>query len=455
LKSNDLTDIFAIQSEIAQTIARKLSATLSPEEKKRIEQKPTQNLEAYALYLRGKELVQNVYVEGDFAGSVRDAVVLLGQAVHLDPNFTLAYCAATEAEATLYRFVDPTPERRALADAAVNNALRIQPDLPEVRLAYAQYLYLVFRDYEQARVQLAIARAGLPNSAGAIILAAWMDRRQGNLEKAIEEFNKAIALDPRNTLAMVELYHTLFFTRQYRAANQVFQRVIAFFPDQPMLKLEQAFHLLKQNGDESGIRSALAAVPKSAIDDTSVLAYRLYLALADRDWAEAKGLIEKMKEREDESEFAGGEGLAPVGCFSILLSRLEGERFNANPTFIETRQRLNEKVLKLPGNAEALSQLAVVDALLTNKETAISEGKAAVEMLPIFKDAVDGPSILANLAVVYAWAGELDLAFATLEQLKKTPSIIGYGDFKCDSLWTPLRNDPRFDKLLAELAPHD
>jgi hypothetical protein len=112
-------------------------------------------------------------------------------------------------------------------------------------------------------------------------------------------------------------------------------------------------------------------------------------------------------------------------------------------------------LLKLPGNAEALSQLAVVDALLTNKETAISEGNAAVEMLPIFKDAVDDPSILANLAVVYAWAGELDLAFATLEQLKKTPSIIGYGDFKCDSLWTPLRNDPRFDKLLAELAPHD
>ena len=150
------------------------------------------------------------------------------------------------------------------------------------------------------------------------------------------------------------------------------------------------------------------------------------------------------------------EGLrAPVECFSILLSRLQGEPFNANPTFIETRQRLNEKVLKLSGNAKALSQLAVVDALLNNKETAISEGKAAVEMLPSFKDAVDGPLVLANLGVVYAWTGELDLAFATLEPLKKAPSYIGYGDFKCDSLWTPLRKDPRFDKLLAELAPRD
>jgi serine/threonine protein kinase len=141
--------------------------------------------------------------------------------------------------------------------------------------------------------------------------------------------------------------------------------------------------------------------------------------------------------------------------FSILLSRLQGEQFNANDSFIETRQRVNEKVLKSPGNAIVLSQLAAVDALLNYKETAISEGNAAVEMAPIFKDAIDGPDILANLAVVYAWAGELDLAFATLEPLKKTPSFIGYGDFKCDSLWTPLRKDPRFDKLLAELAPHD
>jgi hypothetical protein len=203
-------------------------------------------------------------------------------------------------------------------------------------------------------------------------------------------------------------------------------------------------------------RSALAAIPKSMADDTSVLFYRLYLALADRDWPEAKGLIEKMKEREDEVPFSFIEGLrVPVECFSILLSRLQGEQFNANPTFIETRQRLNEKVLKLPENAKVLSQLAVVDALLNNKEAAISEGKAAVEMIPIFKDAVDGRLLLANLAVIYAWTGELDLAFATLEPLKKTPTLIGYGNFKCDSLWTPLRKDPRFDKLLAELAPHD
>ena len=250
------------------------------------------------------------------AASMRDAVALLEQAVHLDPNFTLAYCVSTEAHDTLYHLFDPSPERRALADAAINNALRIQPDLPEVRLAYAHYLYLIFQDYEQARVQLAIARAGLPNSAEQSFLpAGWIVGR----------------------------------------------------------------------------------------------------------------------------------------VTSKKLSKTSKKRSSSIPA-IHSRW---QSCLRLPRNAKALSQLAAVDAPLNNKETAISEGKTAVEMTPIFKDAVDGPFVLANLAIVYAWAGELDLAFATLEPLKRTPSFIGYGDFKCDSLWTPLRKDSRFDPLLAELAPRD
>ena len=181
----DLTDIFAIQSEIAQTIASKLTATLSPEEKQRIEAKPTDNLEAYDLYLRGKELVQNTQVAaiaGNLSESLGNAVAFLEQAVRLDPNFTLAYCVLTEAHDILYWLVDPTPDRRAMAAAAIKSALRTRPDLPEVRLAYAHYLYFVFRDYEQARVQLAIARAGLPNNAEAILLACSNGSSSGELQ---------------------------------------------------------------------------------------------------------------------------------------------------------------------------------------------------------------------------------------------------------------------------------
>ena len=148
-------------AKIAQTIAGKLTATLSPDEKKRIEAKPTDNLEAYDLYLHALELIFNARLStaigAGLEAPMRDAISFLEQAVRLDPNFTLAYCAAAQAHGLLYRFHDPTLERRALGDAAIDHARRLQPDLPEVHLAYAMHLYLSYRDYQRARVQLAIA----------------------------------------------------------------------------------------------------------------------------------------------------------------------------------------------------------------------------------------------------------------------------------------------------------
>src|SRR5260370_6102253 len=154
-----------------------------------------------------------------------DAIGFLEQAVRLDPKFTLAYCASAQAHDNLYFLYGPTPEQRALGDAAVNSALGLQPDLPEVHLAYAQHLYLVYRDYERARVQLAIARRGLPNDTEAIALGARMDRRQGQFEKAIQEFNEAITRDPRNTLWLQDLADTRYYTRQVRAAEHAFDRM--------------------------------------------------------------------------------------------------------------------------------------------------------------------------------------------------------------------------------------
>ena len=126
-----------------------------------------------------------------------------------------------------------------------------------------------------------------------------------------------------------------------------------------------------------------------------------------------------------------------------------------NPTFTQARERLYQEVLKKPQDAWLISGLAILDALLNNKETAISEAKRAVDLLPISKDARDGPNFLASLAMVYAWTGEVDQAFSTLGQLTKIPFGVYYGGLKCDSDWEPLRQDPRYDKLLAELAPKD
>jgi TolB-like protein/Tfp pilus assembly protein PilF len=241
----DLTDIFAIQSEVAQTIASKLTATLSPEERKRIEAKPTDNLEAYDFYLRAKELIVAIAISSSsgsfYEEEARDAVSFLQQAVRLDPKFTLAYCTAAKAHDFLYAEHDRTPEQRSLGDAAINTALSLQPDLPEVHLAYASHLYFAYRDYERARVQLAIARRGSPNNVEAMTLAAGMDRRQGNWGKAIQEFNEAIMRDPRNPVSLVTLAATLDFTRQFRAAEKAWDRVIKILPDQPKFKVVKAY----------------------------------------------------------------------------------------------------------------------------------------------------------------------------------------------------------------------
>jgi hypothetical protein len=167
-------------------------------------------------------------------------------------------------------------------------------------------------------------------------------------------------------------------------------------------------------------------------------------------------LVDKMKGGEDEGYFGyGQQPSVPVGCYSILLARLQGEQPGANASFAETREQLRQKVQRQARNATLLSQLAVVDALLSNKEVAISEAKHAAEMWPVKRDAIDGPGIQMNLAVVYGWTGDLDSAFATLSPLTKTPGGLYYGYLKHDPYWDPLRKDPRFDKLLAELAPRD
>ena len=454
----DLTDIFTIQSEVAQIIANKLMATLSTEEKKSIDAKPTSNLEAYDLYLRARQLFLNArisFTDATVETPLADAICLLEQAVRLDPKFTLAYCQAVEAHDFLFK-VDAKPERRALADAAVNRALELSPNLAEVHLAFAQHLYICYRDNARARVELAIAKRELPNNVDAILLEAYLDRRQGNWKKAIAEFNEAIARDPQNAISINELASTLPAVSQFRAAGQAFDRLIGLRPDEPMLEVQKAFFVtFLGTGNDETVRSAIAALPASMADDDGVLNLRLIFALMNRDWSLAKQLLEKMKGPDDEGYFAYDSESVPMGCYAIFLARLHGENAGADSSFTKVREELSQKVQKAPKDAGLLSELAVVDALLNVKDNAIAEAKRAIEILPISDDALAGAGLITNLAVVYAWTDELDLAFATLEHAAKTPAAISYGELKRDQYWEPLRKDPRYEKLLAELKSRD
>jgi TolB-like protein/Flp pilus assembly protein TadD len=455
----DLTDIFTIQSEVAQTIARKLTTTLSPEEKKSIEQKPTDNLAAYDLYLRAKELIASAdlsLASGNFEKPLIDSIGLLEQAVQLDPNFTLAYCSAAHAHDLLYITYDPTLYQRSLADAAIANALRLQPDLPDAHLTYAYHLYHCYRDYERAQVHLAMARSGLPNNAEAIELPALMDRRQGRFEKAVQELNEAVALDPRNPDPIADLAYTLYAMHQFKAAERVYDQLIDRVPNEPMLKVQKAWLLsFMRTGDDTAVRSVIAELPAATAKERGILSLSITLALNSHDWLWAKQLLEELKGSEiggeDDSNFGYATVPVSAGCYSVLLSRLQGDVPGANSSFAEARELLNQKVRASPGNALLLSALGIVDALLGHKEEAIKEARRAVEILPMEKDAMDGPGVLANLAVVYAWTDQLDMAFEQLEVLTKIPLGIYYGQLKSDQLWTPLRQDPRYAKLLTAL----
>jgi len=451
----DLTDIFAIQSEIAEAIARRLTATLTPNEQQMIERKPTENLAAYDLYLRANELIANTDLNAfNFEKTVLESIGFLNQAVQLDPNFVLAYCAAVRAHDLLYISYDPSPTRRAFADAAIATAIRLQPDLADVHLTYAYHLYFCYRDYDRASVHLAMAKPELPNSTDAIELPAFIDRRQGHFDRAIQGFAAAIQLDPRNANPIIDLAYTLYTFREFRAAAAAYDKLIALVPDEQAYKIEKELYVtFMETGNDDSLRKTINQTPTSAAPDRGALSLNLSLALYDRDWTRAKQLIEQLQNAggEDNADFSYAPVPVPAGCYSILLARLQNEELK--PEFEQSRDVLSKKSQGAPNNALLLSALAVVDALLKRNEEAIAEGQKAVETLPVSKDAMDGPTVLTNLAVVYAWTGQTDQAFNQLATSAKTPHGIYYGQLKRSPLWDPLRQDPRFDELLAQLAP--
>ncbi len=451
----DLTNIFAIQSEIAQTVASRLSARLSPEERKDIEERPTNNLEAYDLYLQAKELlgpksVVTLWVSEKEAFS--KAIDLLEEATRKDRNFALAYCLIAEAHDYLYfDQVDRTPERRALGDAAVNEALRLRPDLPEVHLAAAFHLYACYRDFERARVQIAIAEQTLPNNPDLLQLTAVIDRVQGRWEKATAGLERAATLDPRNPKLLITLADTYRCLRRYRECERIWDRLIQLEPDRPLFTVYKAESAFAEKADLKSVRAAYEALPSSMKDDVYITWERVYYAMCARDFAAAAAIVSKSPN--EEIRFFGP--LVPRGIVALWLDLVQGN----HPTieeFSAARERLYRKVEADRTDPFMLAALALADVALGRKEESMQEGRRAMEMRPISEDVEDGPVIAVNVAAVYAWANQSDFALEQLKILIKVPDYhVNYGDLKTNPSWDLLRNDLRFDKLLAELAPQD
>src|SRR6266566_3685068 len=212
-------DLFAIQSELAQSIVTQLKAKLSPRQKAEIEERPTQDLDAFELYLQAKAIVDSYINATDVRAALLQALKSLDEAIQRDPNFVSAYCYAARANDLLFFFdLDPSPERISLADAAVKAALRLRPDSAEAHFARGDYYFRCLRDYDRAQEELAIARPGLPNNTPFLILSGYINRRRNHFPEAERDFSTAFALDPRNPNAYNLLADTYVLERRFPEA---------------------------------------------------------------------------------------------------------------------------------------------------------------------------------------------------------------------------------------------
>ena len=448
----ELADVFAIQSEIAQMIVSQLQATISPQERARIEERPTKDLAAFDLYLQAKELVEGYLNAQDPRVSFVQAIHLLDEATARDPGFVLAYCYAARAHDLLYFLdLDPSPARIVRGQVAAETALRLGPDSAEAHLSMADFYFRCQRDYDRADQELALARPGLPNSTAFLTLSGYIDRRQGRWTEAERDFSRAVELDPRSINAVNLLVDTYVLLRRFDKAVECYSRAIAAGLDIPIIHLRQELIRFAETGEVSILRLALANVPPELDVGGGETPLRVMLAMLDRHYDIAAGeLAASPRETFQEVDFSF---YYPRVWYEAIIARAAGERERAHAKFGEARHIFEQRLVTKPDDPRTLAVLAQVDAGLNEKERAIAEGQRAVQLMPVSRDAYDSALVLQGLAQVYTWTGETERALTLLRELMNMPGYLTYGYLRIDPSWDPLRNDPRFRQFLDSLAP--
>ena len=449
----DLADVFAIQSEIAKAIADQLQARLSPAEKAAIEQRPTADLAAFDLYTRARTLRLTTTFSVLANDNLLQAVALLDQAVARDPAFFLAWCELAYAHDWLY-FIshDHTPARRALGDAAVQTALRLRPDAGEAHLARAGHLYRGYLDYEGARAELAIAQRTLPNNPLTFELAGYIDRRQGRWEESVRSLERSIELDPRNVFTLQQISLSYNALRRYAKMAASLNRALAIVPKDVDTRVARASVDLDWRADPRPLHTTIEEIV--AEDPAAAATFAeswLTLALCERDLVAAGRALAALADNR-----FGPDAIRLTHAFGDgLVARLRGDETAARAAFTIARAQQEEVVRAQPDYAPALCVLGLIDAGLGRKEDALREGRRAVELLPVARDSGNGAHMIEFFAVICAWTGEKDLALQQLAIATQIPGTLSYGQLKLHPFWDPLRGDPRFDKIVASLAPKE
>jgi TolB-like protein/Tfp pilus assembly protein PilF len=448
----DLNDVFTLQSEIAQKIADRLGAQVSSTEKAAIEEPPTNDLIAYDSYLRAKDLISGISFSMRANEDLFKAVQLLDEAVARDPFFFLAYGELAGAHDRIYFLgFDHTDARLKLSEAAVNSVRRLRPQAGETHLALAQHFYWAYRDYDRAKAELALARRTLPNESRIPLLTGYIDRRQGDWEKAVEEMKQALQLDPRDFSILQQISFTYEGMRRYKEMAATLDSALAIAPKDIPSRVRRAWVDLEERADPEPLRRIIKAILAENPDAAPVFVDRwLVLALRQRDPVEAERAVSAMP-----TDGCYDENIPfPNSWCRGLVARLRGNEAAAHTAFMDARAELEETLRDQPDYAQALCALGVVDAALGNKEDAIREGERAVQLMPVTKSSLEGAKLMQYLAIIYAWTGEKDRAIARLAETVKLPVVeLSYGYLHLNPLWDPLRGDPRFEAIVASLAP--
>ena len=448
-----LNDLFAVQSEIAEKVAERLNAKITATEKLTIEGKPTADLIAFDLYTRGKNLFLTAPFSGHGGADLLEAIDLLNQAVARDPSFFQAYCLLAEVHGFLYWFGDHTPGRLALEEAAIQAASRLHPDAGETHLLRAGNLYGSHHDYDGALAELEVARRSLPNSPGVFEVMASIQGCQGRWEESIRNWERAVELDPRNVITLFQSGLSYATVRRYAEQKSKLDRILIIDPNNLAVKADRAFVEVDWKADTGPLHQLIdetrgtnpAAMPKIA-------GRWLLCALTERDVAAAKDALIA----DDEITLGHNAVLFRPPFAQGIIARMANDENKAQLAFTAARTEQQKIIQAQPDYGPPWCVLGVIDAALGRKDDALREGRRALELLPVKKDPINGILMIKYLAVIAAWVGEKDLACKQLATAVRNPNSgldLSYGDLKLMPWWDPLRGDPRFEEIVASLAP--
>jgi TolB-like protein len=459
-----MKEVFALQSEITQAVAARLKARLSPNETAALDSPPTADLSAYDLYLRAQATGVLVKDTVEWASSNQQKVSLLNEAVNRDPKFVLAYCELARAYDKLYQAKDITPvekrniDYRALAEAALEKARRVAPDFGPVHLALADHFVLAHNDVERGRLEIDLARQTMPNSAALETSAAAIAGRQGRWDDSVRSAESAVALEPRATEKLFFLANTYRLMRRYDRFDSAMARLLGILPPDraATYRVFRTFGPLESEGDLGPLRAAVATVtPEEDASGAIRDLHNLIIAL----WNHDPDSVSRISKQAAETTFVFNTVKYPKSWYEGLAARMRGDKKGAQAAFAAARLEVEKAVLADASDGRALSLLAMIDAGLGRQEQAVQEAKHACELETFENFAPNAAIVRCNLAVVYAWNGQFDLAISELDQLANRPAGTNlpaqptYGDFRRNPLWDPLRNDPRFAAIMKRLAP--